>query len=407
MNKIVPITLLTGYLGSGKTTLLNRILSNNQGFKIAVIVNDIGEINIDASLIQRGGIVNQKDESLVALSNGCICCTLKTDLIEQITSLTNTGRFDYIVIEASGICEPLPIAQTIAAMAGYARQYNQPAPCRLDCVATVVDALRMATEFACGDSLNKQQIDDDDIENLIIQQIEFCNIIILNKIDEVSAYDLNRVRAVIKKLQPSAEIIETNYADIDITKIVDSNLFDIEKVTMSAGWIIELEKDRRHEQHHHEHTHKHEHHHEQEHHHEHGEHCTCGHCHHNETTGEAEEYGIGTFVYYRRRGFSYTKFETFVNTKWPKNIIRSKGICYFNEDSDMSYMFDQAGTQKKLVKAGEWVCAAPIEEQNRILAQSEDLRKEWDEKYGDKMIKIVFIGQKLNREELQNLLDKL
>ena len=371
-NKTIPVTLLTGYLGSGKTTLVNKILANNQGFKIAVIVNDIGEINVDASLIQAGGFVNKKDESLVALSNGCICCTLKTDLIDQINGIIETGKFDYILIEASGICEPLPIAQTITAMSNYARQYNAPEPCRLDCIATVVDALRMAREFANGNLLTRDNIDDDDIENLLIQQIEFCNVIVLNKIDEITEDEKKQVVAVIKKLQPYAEIVETNYAELDLNKIMDSHRFDFEKASVSAGWIAELEKD------------------EEE-----------------EPEGETEEYGIGTYVYYRRKAFNYTKFETYVNDRWPANIIRSKGICYFADDADMSYMFDQAGTQKKLVKAGQWICTAPIEEQRKYLAESEELRKDWDDEYGDRMIKIVFIGQNLDREQIKADMDKI
>ncbi|MFA6779510.1 MAG: GTP-binding protein [Paludibacteraceae bacterium] len=373
MNKqIVPITLLTGYLGSGKTTLVNNILANKSGLKIAVIVNDIGEVNVDASLIQKGGIVNQEDDSLVALSNGCICCTLKTDLIKQITDITETNRFDYIVIEASGICEPVPIAQTITAMSEMSSRFMIPEICRLDCVVTVVDALRMAKEFSCGDDLDKETIDDEDIENLLIQQIEFCNVIVMNKIDEIGADELNKLRAVIKKLQPSAEIIETNYSKFDLDKIIDSKRFNFQKASASAGWIEELEKD------------------EEE-----------------REEGETEEYGISTFVYYRREPFSLNKFDWYANSEWPKNIIRSKGVAYFEENPEMSYLFEQAGTQKKLTEAGQWLCTAPKADQERMLEQSAELRKDWDEKYGDKMIKIVFIGRDMDKEKICAELDNI
>lgn len=373
MNKqIVPITLLTGYLGSGKTTLVNNILANKSGLKIAVIVNDIGEVNVDASLIQKGGIVNQEDDSLVALSNGCICCTLKTDLIKQITDITETNRFDYIVIEASGICEPVPIAQTITAMSEMSSRFMIPEICRLDCVVTVVDALRMAKEFSCGDDLDKETIDDEDIENLLIQQIEFCNVIVMNKIDEIGADELNKLRAVIKKLQPSAEIIETNYSKFDLDKIIDSKRFNFQKASASAGWIEELEKD------------------EEE-----------------RDEGETEEYGISTFVYYRREPFSLNKFDWYANSEWPKNIIRSKGVAYFEENPEMSYLFEQAGTQKKLTEAGQWLCTAPEADQKRMLEQSAELRKDWDEKYGDKMIKIVFIGRDMDKEKICAELDNI
>ncbi|MCQ2219593.1 MAG: GTP-binding protein [Paludibacteraceae bacterium] len=435
--KIVPITLLTGYLGSGKTTMLNKILSNKKGLKIAVIVNDIGEVNIDASLIQKGGIVQQKDDSLVALSNGCICCTLKTDLIEQITEITETNKFDYIVIEASGVCEPLPIAQTINSISTLAKKYGLPEVCRLDCVVTVVDALRMAKEFSCGNDLERENLDEEDIENLIIQQIEFCNVIVLNKVDEVSKEELALVKTVIRKLQPKADIFETNFAEIDFDKVIDSKRFNLEEVAYSAGWIQEMEKDDRerdkakeHEHHHHhEHEHEHEeghehcdhehghccHEHEHDHEHEHEEgheHCDhehghCCHHHHHHGEGETEEYGISTFVYYRRKALNLSKFDTYANSKWPKSIIRSKGITYFEEDPDMSYMFDQAGTQKRLVKAGQWICTAPKDEQEMMLKENPDLGKDWDDEYGDRMIKIVFIGKDMDKEAIIRDFDSL
>ena len=404
---IVPVTLLTGYLGSGKTTLVNNILANEQGLKIAVIVNDIGEVNIDASLIQQGGVVTQKDDSLVALSNGCICCTLKTDLMQQINDIIDTNRFDYIVIEASGICEPLPIAQTITAMSEMARKYRQPEKCRLDCVVTVVDALRMRDEFSSGKALTKKNIDEEDIENLLIQQIEFCDVIILNKVDEISTEEKNEVRAVIKTLQPTAEIIEANYAQIDIKQIVNSNRFDFEKACTSAGWIQELENaenveddddDDDDEHHHHHHEDEHDHDHDDDHHHHH---------HHHHDEGEAEEYGIGTFVYFRRKAFSLSRFDDFVARRWPKSVIRCKGILYFSENEDMSYIFEQAGRQRKLREMGQWICTAPQEEQLRLLAESEELRRDWDEEYGDRMVKLVFIGQKMDVAAIKAELNKI
>lgn len=395
MNKnIVPITLLTGYLGSGKTTLVNNILFNKKGLKIAVIVNDIGEVNIDASLIQQGGVVTQKDDSLVALSNGCICCTLKTDLMKQITDIIETNRFDYLVIEASGICEPLPIAQTITAMSQMARKYGQLEICRLDCVATVVDALRMRDEFASGTSLTRKNIDEEDIENLLIQQIEFCDVIVLNKIAEISTDELKQVRAVIKTLQPTAEIIETNYSEFDLDKIINSNRFDFQKACMSAGWIQELENSANEEEHDDDDDDEHEHGHHQEHHHHHDE-------------GEAEEYGISTFVYFRREGFRLNDFDDYVARKWSRNIIRCKGILYFKENEEMSYLFEQAGSQKKLRETGQWICTAPQKEQQRLLAESEELRRDWDDEYGDKMVKLVFIGKDMDKATIKADLDKI
>ena len=343
MNKIVPITLLTGYLGAGKTTLINHVLSNQEGYKVAVIVNDIGEINIDAELIQKGGIVREQDSNLVPLSNGCICCTLKVDLMQQIVELIKTGKFDYILIEASGICEPLPIAQTITVLSEQTEAYGLPKICRLDNVVTVVDAARLAYEFEAGENLVKQNLDEEDIENLLIQQIEFCNTIVLNKVDEVSEEDLNKVKSVIKALQPVAKIIETNYAKVDVKEIIDTNSFNFEKASSSAGWIQELERDdNENEDDNDEDEHEHEEH--SNHHHDEHEEEKNGHHHHhhhNHDNGEAEEYGIGTFVYARRKAFNRDKFEEYVNFKWRKNIIRCKGIIWFSDEQDMSYVLNK------------------------------------------------------------------
>ncbi len=403
--KEIPILLLTGYLGSGKTTLVNHILANKRGIKFAVIVNDIGEVNIDADLIQKGGIVNKKDDSLVALQNGCICCTLKADLIEQVFELMKMERFDYIVIEASGICEPEPIAQTICSIPRLGGAYTKYGICRLDCIVTVVDALRMQSEFACGNDLTRKHIDEEDIENLIIQQIEFCNIILLNKAAEVKAEELERIRQIIRRLQPAAEIIECNYADVDLNRIISTNLFNFERVATSAGWIREIERQATEEE---ENEAKHPgHRHEEEHHH-HGhdeEEDGHGHHHHHAEGGEVEEYGIGTFVYYRRPAFDIHKLDHFIATKWPKNVIRTKGVCYFSHNRDMSYLFEQAGTQKQLKEAGLWYATAPEEDLIGLMQQEPGLMRDWDEKYGDRMIKLVFIGQHLDKEELTRELD--
>ncbi len=404
MEKVVPITLLTGYLGAGKTTLINHVLTNQEGFKVAVIVNDIGEVNIDAELIQKGGVVKEKDSNLVPLSNGCICCTLKVDLMQQIVDIIKTGKFDYILIEASGICEPLPIAQTITVLSEQTESYGLPKICRLDNVVTVVDAARLAYEFGSGEDLVKDDIDEEDIENLLIQQIEFCNTIILNKVDSVSKEDLKKVKAVIKALQPVAKIIETNYAKVDVKEIIDTNSFDFEKAATSPAWVQELERDDNEEddegeEHHHEHEE--EHHHEHEHEHEHHGH------HHHHDEGEAEEYGIGTFVYTRRKPFNRNKFEEFVNFHWRKNIIRCKGIIWFSDDKDMSYVFEQAGNQMQLGEAGLWIASAPEEERKELIKESPEIMKNWDEEVGDRIIKLVFIGQNLEKEEIKKELDEI
>ena len=413
MSKIIPITVLTGYLGAGKTTLINHVLNNQEGYKVAVIVNDIGEVNIDAELIQKGGVVKEEDSNLVPLSNGCICCTLKVDLMKQIGELVKTGKFDYILIEASGICEPLPIAQTITVLEEQTKAHNMPITCRLDNVVTVVDAARLVYEFGAGENLVKENIDEEDIENLLIQQIEFCSTIVINKVDDVTEEELKKVKAVVKTLQPVAKIIETNYAKVDVKEIIDTHNFDYEKTITSAGWYKELaredneEDEHEHKEHHHEHDHEHceecekeGHDHNHEHHH--------GHHHdHNHEEGEAEEYGIGTFVYTRRKPFNRNKFEEYVNFKWRKNIIRAKGIVWFSDDNEMSYVFEQAGNQMQLGEGGFWLATAPKDELDMMAKENPEILKGWDEKVGDRIIKLVFIGQKLEKEEIKSELDKI
>ena len=409
-----PVLLLTGYLGSGKTTLLNRILSNEKGIKFAVIVNDIGEVNIDATLIQQGGVVNQQDDSLVALQNGCICCTLKMDLVKQLQDIIQMQRFDYIVIEASGICEPGPIAQTICSIPSMDPEITKDGYPRLDCIVTVVDALRMRDEFEGGALLTRPDIDEEDIENLVIQQIEFCNIVLLNKAAEVSADELGRIRSIVRTLQPKAEIIECNYGDVPFDKILNTNMFDFDEVATSAAWIQEVERhheededdddddDDDHDSHEpHESHSSHEAHsphetHESHHHH---------HQHHHDDEGEAEEYGIGTFVYYRRRPFNLGLFDEFVARKWPKGIIRAKGICYFKDEMDMCYLFEQAGKQVSIRQAGQWFATMPKEDLAQMMERDAALRADWDEQYGDRMQKIVFIGQHLDKELITRELD--
>ena len=412
MIKQIPVLLITGYLGSGKTTLLNRILNNNRGIKFAVIVNDIGEVNIDANLIEQGGVVGKKDDSLVALQNGCICCTLKMDLVEQLHDITCMDKFDYIAIEASGICEPEPIAQTICSIPQMGKKYLENGLARLDCIVTVVDALRMRDEFGCGDDLMKKHIGEEDIENLVIQQVEFCNKILLNKVDEVSPEELDRIKKIIRALQPKAEILECNYGDVDFDKILHTGLFNFEKVVTSATWIRELEGHHDEDEHEHEEEHEHEHDHEHHHHdHDHeedeeGHHHHGHHHHHHNDEGEAEEYGIGTFVYYRRPAFNLENFDHFVATKWPKNVIRAKGVCYFTDEPDMCYLFEQAGQQKTIRQAGKFYATMPENELQRMLDTDPTLRRDWDETYGDRMQKIVFIGQNLDKEEITRLLDE-
>ena len=420
----IPVLLLTGYLGSGKTTLLNRILNNNRGIKFAVIVNDIGEVNIDADLIEKGGIVGQKEESLVALQNGCICCTLKMDLVEQLRDITRQHRFDYIVIEASGICEPAPIAQTICSMPTMGLEYVYDGVPVVDSIVTVVDALRMKDEFGSGDLLMRNDIGEEDIENLVIQQIEFCNIILLNKASDVSAEELGRIRQIIRAIQPKAEIIETDYCDVPFEKILNTGLFDFDRVATSAAWISEIEKhheddddddddDDEHEHHHHhddgddDDEHEHHHHHDDDDdddEHEHGHHHHHHHHHHHDE-GEAEEYGIGTFVYYRRPALNLGRFDEFVARRWPKSVIRAKGICWFHDEPEMCYVFEQAGKQVSIRQAGQWYATMPENELRLFKEQNPGLERDWDERYGDRMQKLVFIGQHLDKEAITRELD--
>lgn len=400
-NNTIPVLLLTGYLGSGKTTLLNRILTNERGIRFAVIVNDIGEVNIDASLIQKGGIVgNNGSDDLVALQNGCICCTLKMDLVKQLADIAQSGQFDYIVIEASGICEPEPIAQTICSLPQL--NLNIDVMPRLDCITTVVDALRLKSEFDSGKKLISKKLDEEDIENLIIQQIEFCDLILLNKISDVTAEEAQRIEAIIRALQPKARIIECDYCDVPLTDLLNTHRFNLERVAGSAAWIQALDApvdehdDDDDEDEHHDHHHHDEEHHDEHHHHHH---------HHHEDEGEAEEYGIQTYVYYSRPALDLNKFDDFVARKWPKNIIRCKGMLYFDTNPDMCYLFESAGIQKKLTECGFWCATAPVEELMVMMERDPSLRRDWDPKYGDRMIKLVFIGQNLDRKQIRSLLD--
>ncbi|WP_455541338.1 CobW family GTP-binding protein [Prevotella fusca] len=391
--KETPVLLLTGYLGSGKTTLVNKILSNKKGIKFAVIVNDIGEVNIDADLIEAGGVVDQKDDSLVALQNGCICCTLKMDLIQQLNEIVSQQKFDYIVIEASGICEPAPIAQTICAYPQMYPDLAKNGKAILDSIVTVVDARRMCDEFSAGNDLLKKDLQEDDLENLLIQQIEFCNIILLNKVDDVNKEELGLVKSIIRSLQPKAEIIECNYGDVDLDKIINTGDFNFDKVATSASWIAEIEGHDEEEEHEHE---------------EHGHHHGHHHHHHNlenEESGEALEYNIQTFVYYARKPFDINFFDDFVARQWPKQIIRCKGLCYFSNEKDVCYVFEQAGKQVSLRNAGQWYATMPQFQLREFLEKNPKLKKDWEEPYGDRMQKLVFIGQDLDKEAITKALD--
>ena len=367
----VPVLLLTGYLGSGKTTLLNRILTNKKGIKFAVIVNDIGEVNIDASLIEKGGIVGGTDASLVALQNGCICCTLKMDLVAQLADLTSAGKFDYIVIEASGICEPAPIAQTISTMPALAPQSVLDGVPYVDCIATVVDALRMKDEFDGGSALEKEDIGEDDLERLVIEQIEFCNIVLLNKAAELSADEMGKLKGIVKSINPGAKVLECNYGDVDLDELIYTGMFRFDEVATSAAWIAAIEGEDEEE----------------------------------EAEGEALEYGIDTYVYTRRPALDLNKFDNMVARHWPANIIRAKGLCYFSNDIDKCYLFEQAGRQKTIRDCGLWFATMEPDELAEMMERDRKLREDWDPQYGDRMQKIVFIGQHLDKPALEKLMD--
>ena len=409
--KETPVLLLTGYLGSGKTTLVNKILANKKGIKFAVIVNDIGEVNIDADLIEAGGVVDQKDDSLVALQNGCICCTLKMDLVQQLNEIVSQQKFDYIVIEASGICEPAPIAQTICAYPQMYPDLAKKGKAVLDSIVTVVDARRMCDEFSAGSDLLKKDLQEDDLENLLIQQIEFCNIILLNKVDDVSKDELGLVKKIIRSLQPKAEIIECNYGDVDLDKIINTGDFDFDKVATSAAWIAEIEghdEEEEEHEHHHDHDEHEDDHDEHEEHHDHHHHHHPHHHHHgleNEESGEALEYNIQTFVYNARKPFDINFFDDFVARQWPKQIIRCKGLCYFANEKDICYVFEQAGKQVSLRNAGQWYATMPQFQLREFLEKNPKLKKDWEEPYGDRMQKLVFIGQNLDKEAITKALD--
>ena len=418
-NNTVKIALITGYLGAGKTTLLNHILANDEGIRAAVIVNDIGEVNVDADLIEKGGIVTQENSNLVPLTNGCICCTLRDDLANQLRELAETKKYDYIIIEASGICEPIPIAQTIADICEESTYTGL--PMELDNIIAVVDCARMHDEFEDGRSLTKDSIEEEDIENLLIQQLEFCNTVLLNKVDMVTPKQLGLLKEIVRSLQTSAEIIEANYAKVKIADVLNTGRFDLEKSMESAGWIEAIQNPDDDDEGEHEHHHdddddddEHEHHHhhdddDDDDHHEGGKHHGHHHHHHHhhnaDSSYQVEEYGIGSFVYFRRRPFDRQKLISLAE-KWPRAIIRCKGMIWYAEEPEMSYIFEQAGHLIQEMQSGRFLASADQAAIDRVLEKYPQVREMWDPKYGDRMQKLVFIGQNMDRKGIEAALDE-
>ena len=406
-----PITLLCGYLGAGKTTLLNKVLNNQQGYKVAVIVNDIGEVNVDASLIAKGGNITDTSD-IVPLTNGCICCTLKSQMANNIEKLIKTGKYDYILIEASGVCEPMPIAQELELIKNG----------KLDNVVGVVDAARLVDEFAGGENLlKKDQIEEEDIESLLIQQIEFCSTLVINKVDLVSESDLAKVRKVVQALHPGVKVFETSHGDVPVKDILATGSFDFDEVYGAAGWCKALEEgelgdheddddDHDHDHEEHEHHHHHDHDHEDDDDDDHDEHDHHGHEHHHHEhrhEGESEdEYGIGTFIYYRRTPMNRSKLRAFVKD-WPKDIIRCKGLMWFGDEYDTAYVFETSGRQLLCGPYGKWIASAPASQRKQILAENPSIREDWDDQVGDRMIRLCIIGKNLNKKAIAAKLDEL
>lgn len=367
-NKPVKIVMLTGYLGAGKTTLLNHILSNDGGIRAAVIVNDIGEVNVDASLIKDGGL--SATDNLIPLTNGCICCTLADDLANQLSGLADSGDFDYIIIEASGICEPVPIAYTISAFCDEEKVGGAP-KLALDNIVAVVDCARMYDEFHGGRDLLADDIDEDDIEALLISQIEFCSTLVLNKTDTVTPEQLAELKAIVRSLQKDAVIVEATQGNVDLREVLDTGRFDFMKAYNSAAWIEAMEHPEEHDD------------------------------------PEVLEYDIQTFVYHRRQPFDQAAFQDFVENHWPDCVVRAKGVLWSDLNPDMCYLFEQAGHQMRLTENGLFVDSAPEEEKRQILAETPEIMDQWDPEVGDRETKLCIIGRHMDRDAVAAKLDEL
>lgn len=366
----IPVTVLSGYLGAGKTTILNHVLHNREGLRVAVIVNDLSEVNIDANLIKAGNALSRKEERLVEMSNGCICCTLREDLLKEVERLASEGRFDYILIESTGIGEPLPVAQTFT----YVDEENGidlSKITRLDTMVTVVDAYRFWHDFSSGESLldRHQAVADEDtreVVDLLIDQIEFCDVLILNKCDMVEESNLQNLELVLRKLQPEAKLLRTSHGQIDPKQILNTRLFDFEEASQSAGWLQELQKE--------------------------------------EHTPETEEYGISSFVYRRKQPFHPERLSNWLED-WPVEIVRAKGILWIASRNDWAISMSQAGPSIQLGTMGYWTAALPEEEKQLLLSEEPELADQWDPEWGDRITEMVFIGVELDREEITHSLD--